>query len=959
MNFRRTFLLSLAFAAVFAAEAAALPRIAVARTASPPQIDGKHSSGEWEAGRLDRAFTPTPLEPAAGQESVLYALYDDDYLYLALECRGPVPAINPRITSIFQRPRFEIRLGSREEFMTLVLTVTGERRPGNDVWQVKGERRADGYFAEMRLRRSALPESGLSDRLLLGNIIRVTGGGSSLFPLSGDSYVAPESFGEILLGSPAEIVADRTAALAKRDGDGRFAARLRAAAGQPWPENLAELNRLEGEITAEQDRKLAAAFNGGTLRPATGGAAARLIPAAWRPQKVKGKDFWFLFVPRGDYLRPGDVTDIPLFRDSMIYLVLFDPLSEEKPLKPLEKILAGEIQKAQKIALDETDKPFILKTACRPNYTEKFYQVSQVSIDAFLEKYRDRLVVFGSEECIGIRGYAKTLKAAGIPVPKTKAEGYQSFLAFYRYDRQTLARSWPVFYPDLHPYRSSGSATYADHLFLSAGDAMGGHEISPEILNMPLQIAVSRGAGRQHGKPWRTYIATHDKKLKYPGQRQGAQSSYTVNAYHEYLFPREISSYTKHLVETNHNRAMAHGPLIGVPLEDRRRQVYYTYMAGSNIITEESGHRHMLARYNHRTIDAEDPLVVNLRDRKWHLSPMGEDLAFLYDNIVQKRDRGTAYTPVALVWDLHHGYMPKYMPNIWDAIPPVEGDRMMSALEHTIFPYSKKIYNDLAFRVSPFGDIFDVVTNDASAETLESYPALFFCGDVPIDRMLADKLISYVENGGTLIVNAKQVEPYGELFPAGFFGGQFGDGRFRADRSYSFLSGKVIAERGKFAYRAIRPAAGTAVLATTADERKDPLILSTARGKGKIILTMPEYLKIAWERRNMLNLFSDLMHAVAAELLPVRVEGDIQYLVNRNRHGWVVSLFNNYGVAPNRSWKNPMPPPDPAAAVPVAIEVKTPAAAAAEWLTGNELKLQDNRVELTVPAGGVRIVEFY
>ena len=39
-----------------------------------------------------------------------------------------------------------------------------------------------------------------------------------------------------------------------------------------------------------------------------------------------------------------------------------------------------------------------------------------------------------------------------------------------------------------------------------------------------------------------------------------------------------------------------------------------------------------------------------------------------------------------------------------------------------------------------------------------------------------------------------------------------------------------------------------------------------------------------------------LLAHLASEATPVRVKGDVEYLINRTARGWVVTLFNDNGV---------------------------------------------------------------
>jgi len=329
---------------------------------------------------------------------------------------------------------------------------------------------------------------------------------------------------------------------------------------------------------------------------------------------------------------------------------------------------------------------------------------------------------------------------------------------------------------------------------------------------------------------------------------------------------------------------------------------------------------------------------------------MGSMMADFYDRIVCREDRGAVYAPVALMWDLHHGYMRWYSGAIpWGMFVETEGDRMMPAVEDALFPVSDKVCYR-SFRTSPFGDIFDVITNNISAGKMNNYPVIFFCGDVPIGKRLADQLVSYVRDGGTLIVNWKQIEPYVSNFPDAFLGAEVSSERREAQFSYSTFSGKPLLEDREFYYCVAKPMPKTEKAVFTADQKQDPLVLVSAYGKGKVILTMPDYLKEPHSCK-MLKIFGDLMQELSSRILPVEIKGNIQYQVNRNRNGWVVSLFNNYGSGMVRTWDDPQKKAGPEYTAEITVTPKFPYKSVREWFTG------ERKLSLSVPPGEVRILE--
>ena len=109
----------------------------------------------------------------------------------------------------------------------------------------------------------------------------------------------------------------------------------------------------------------------------------------------------------------------------------------------------------------------------------------------------------------------------------------------------------------------------------------------------------------------------------------------------------------------------------------------------------------------------------------------------------------------------------------------------------------------------------------------------------------------------------------------------------------------------------------------------------------------------------MLRLFDNLMANVSRESTPLHVEGDIQYLVNRNKNGWIVSLFNNYGVSKPRG----APPKlNTSKTRNVCISKSGRVKTVYEWITQKNLKTHSGKkgitVNIKVPPGDVRIVEF-
>ncbi len=120
----------------------------------------------------------------------------------------------------------------------------------------------------------------------------------------------------------------------------------------------------------------------------------------------------------------------------------------------------------------------------------------------------------------------------------------------------------------------------------------------------------------------------------------------------------------------------------------------------------------------------------------------------------------------------------------------------------------------------------------------------------------------------------------------------------------------------------------------------------------------------ALQQSGKVRLFDDTSEAGRNELLvhlrdsclPVAVSGHVEYLINRTPTGWVVGLVNNEGVTKKRMTATVV---DRSKDQTVTVTLRQGhVTAASEWFEDRPLKVVDNAVTVTVPAGEVRIVEF-
>ena len=88
---------------------------------------------------------------------------------------------------------------------------------------------------------------------------------------------------------------------------------------------------------------------------------------------------------------------------------------------------------------------------------------------------------------------------------------------------------------------------------------------------------------------------------------------------------------------------------------------------------------------------------------------------------------------------------------------------------------------------------------------------------------------------------------------------------------------------------------------------------------------------------------------------PVTVRGDVEWMLNRTKTGWLVGLFNPAGQ--NKPQQG-ITPTDYRENRTVTIRTTRPVARVSDWLFPEEsLTMKDGSLTLTVPAGAVRVVE--
>jgi hypothetical protein len=187
--------------------------------------------------------------------------------------------------------------------------------------------------------------------------------------------------------------------------------------------------------------------------------------------------------------------------------------------------------------------------------------------------------------------------------------------------------------------------------------------------------------------------------------------------------------------------------------------------------------------------------------------------------------------------DFYNGWnMPRHLYRsdkykIWGKFPYEKGDYLIDAMFRMVWPgYEDCSYlrNERGFLTpTPFGDLFDVLTNRCHPEVLRQYAAVMLLGDVEMTPAAVAHLVDFLRAGGDLIVDARQAK----ALPDGLAGVRFGQpatGLLTRD----LATGETFAEQ-PYTYTVLHPEGAAALLA---NEHGHPLVTLQPVGKGRIVV---------------------------------------------------------------------------------------------------------------------------
>jgi hypothetical protein len=239
-----------------------------------------------------------------------------------------------------------------------------------------------------------------------------------------------------------------------------------------------------------------------------------------------------------------------------------------------------------------------------------------------------------------------------------------------------------------------------------------------------------------------------------------------------------------------------------------------------------------------------------------------------------------------------------------------------------------------------------------SLSPLASYRAVVAGGHIDWSPQWIQRLTAYLKSGGTVVVNSAQIKN----LPTELLGVRLTGETGEAHNALCLSPGEPAQDlHGQvFRYERLELKGAQSLMTATGG---DPLVTLNKVGKGTLVfVTVADLLG---EDERMTPLAAHLLAHVFADATPVKVSGDVEYLLNKTDSGWVVTLLNNNGVFKPQQGLAQV---DRSAYVTATISLRgQKIQKAVDWITDKDVAVKSENgldsVSVSIAPGAVSIIE--
>jgi hypothetical protein len=238
------------------------------------------------------------------------------------------------------------------------------------------------------------------------------------------------------------------------------------------------------------------------------------------------------------------------------------------------------------------------------------------------------------------------------------------------------------------------------------------------------------------------------------------------------------------------------------------------------------------------------------------------------------------------------------------------------------------------------------------AYPLDGYRAIVVGGSIDWSPQWILRLSDYVKSGGTVVLNSAQIKG----LPSELLGVRLVSEQGEAHDARCLSPGEVAQDLSgqMFRYEKVELKGAQALITTLPGE---PLVTVNKVGRGSVVFAAVT--DLLGEDERMTPFAAHMLAHVFADAAPIKVRGDVEYLLNRTDNGWVITLFNNNGVLKPQQGLAQV---DRSAYVTATISLRSQSTVkAVDWFAGKEIEMKNqngqNEVTVTIAPGNVSIIE--
>lgn len=549
------------------------------------------------------------------------------------------------------------------------------------------------------------------------------------------------------------------------------------------------------------------------------------VPEAWRLPEVLGQDSWFVLRFAPDLWKAYGLKDDALIANAAACI--------PSPLRGTEPVFGPQHPAWQEIA--PATKPFFVGsdlTRQKQPYAKQIY-------DEIASMAGDRFLGFPVQDWSGQVWQA--LEGRQIE-PATRKDATAALKA--EFDRLRA-----LSYDKVCAGQTEG---LLHHQSLAWGAPMAYALLGDDVPCTSLRLAFLRGASRQYGgRPWGVSISNRFR---------GA----VVDTFGRGDLPRAtwLSADYVDGADCGHSAS----------LESRLEMA--AHLAGATFVHHQSDPRDASS-----LVQEDDPGCYSF-------SAFGAAAKSWYEHAQRYQERGIPYTPMAFLLDFDQGWRPGQ--DIFGLWPQERHDHAVEAMFRHVYGWRGPLgFERDHLTNGPYGEIFDVITDNAPLAVLQQYGVLWPLGRPAVDPPHVAAYSEYVKQGGILVVDF----PLATAFPTKFLGVRFSKETSIATQVQTAL-GKLTRVLAPYGCQRMTVRQDAQTLAWT--DSGDPLVAWRRVGSGVLIVSATQ----DWldQRGHLLPIVPALLRVLADEFLPVQAPPEVQMFLNRADDGWIIGLVNNNGI---------------------------------------------------------------